>query len=101
MEQVRSVRLDRFCESIGEGREEMNRLRGEEKGDMQGALREMHDKSITAYRHAGVELVRVPGEEKLRVRTTKEKASEMTEPDDEPTLDEERADASAEAGAEG
>lgn len=95
MEQVRNVRLDRFCESIGEGREKMNVLRNEEKGDLQGALREMHDKRVTAYRHAGVELVRVPGsrrvfiacfgvgEEKLRVRTSKEGASDITETDDE------------------
>lgn len=73
------MRLDRLCESIGEGREAINKLRGEEKGDKQGALREMHSRSVVAYRHAGVELVRVPGEETLRVRTTKEDASEITE----------------------
>jgi hypothetical protein len=81
MGQVRNVRLDRFCESIGEGRDAMNRLRGEEKSDMQGALREMHDRHVEVYRHAGVELVRVPGEEKLRVRTSKESASDITETD--------------------
>ena len=79
MEQVRNIRLDRLCESIGEAREQMNRLRQEEKGDAQMALREMHDQRVEVYRHAGVELVRVPGEEKLRVRTTKEDASDITE----------------------
>lgn len=81
MEQVRNAKLDRFCESIGEMREQMNTLRADESGELQGALREMHDRNVTAYRHAGVEMVRVPGEEKIRVRTSKEKASDMTPSD--------------------
>lgn len=46
--------------------------REDERGDLQGALVEMHNKNVSVYQHAGVELLRVPGEEKLRVRTTKE-----------------------------
>ncbi len=83
MEQVRNRQLDRACESIGESRDAMNRLRKEEADDLRMALREMHDKKVTVYRHAGVELVRVPGEEKIRVRTTKEAASEVTEAENE------------------
>jgi hypothetical protein len=78
MEQVRNRNLDRACESIGESRDQMNRIRREEADDLRGALREMHDKNVVVYRHAGVELVRVPGEEKIRVRTTKEAASDIT-----------------------
>lgn len=80
-EQLRNARLDRLCESIGEGRETKNALILEEKADLQAALREMHDKNVTAYRHAGVELYRIGGEEKLRVRLTKEDASDMTPSD--------------------
>lgn len=80
-EQLRNARLDRLCESIGEGRETKNALILEEKADLQAALREMHDKNVTAYRHAGVELYRIGGEERLRVRLTKEDASDMTPSD--------------------
>lgn len=42
----------------------------------------MHNKNLTSYHHAGVELVRVPGAEKLRVRiVSKDKASAENEPD--------------------
>lgn len=87
MEQVRNVRLDHYCESIGESREKTNALRREEKNDLQGALRVMHDRNVVVYRHAGVELVRIPGEEKLRVRTTKEDASDISAPDPETVID--------------
>lgn len=83
MEQVRHTKLDRLCEGISECREEMNEQRGIEAEKCRGALVYMHDNSITTYRYAGVELVRVPGEEKLRVRTSKEKAT--LETDDEET----------------
>lgn len=36
---------------------------------------------LTAYRHAGVELVRVPGEEKLRVRKSDEDATTDASPE--------------------
>lgn len=75
MEQVRSVKLDHLCESIGETREKMNELRGEEKGDKIAALKAMRERELTTYQHAGVELSRMPGEEKLRVRTTKNAAT--------------------------
>jgi hypothetical protein len=78
LEQVRNIKLDRLCESIGDGREVINKQRTEEKADLRNALREMHDRNVTVYRHAGVELVRIPGEEKLRVRTSKEDATDIT-----------------------
>lgn len=71
MEQVRNARLDRLCESIGDARDSINNLRTEEGADQQAALREMHDKSIETYRHAGILLVRVPGEEKILVKKSR------------------------------
>ena len=59
----------------------INKGRTDEKEDQRMALREMHDKGVTSYRYAGVELVRIPGEEKLRVRTSKEDATDSTEPE--------------------
>ena len=82
MEQIRNVRLDHACEGIAETRSNMNALRLDERSDMQAALAEMHTKGLTSYHHGGVELVRVPGAEKLRVRTVKEPATGQT---DEPT----------------
>ena len=79
MEQVRHVKLDRLCEGISECRAEMNEQRTLEGEKCRSALVYMHDNTITTYRYAGVELVRVPGEEKLRVRTTKEAATLETE----------------------
>ena len=49
----------------------MNKAKTEEKGLINSALQEMQAKKITTYHHAGIELARVPGAEKLRVRLTK------------------------------
>lgn len=88
LEQVRSQKLDNICESIADTREQMNTLRTEEKDEKRGALTTMRERNLTTYRHAGVELVRVPGEERLRVRTSKQDATAETieeAPEPEPT----------------
>ena len=72
MEQVRDVRLDNLCESIAEDRRVMNQARQDEAGSVQAALKRMQDNDVVVYRHGGIELARVPGAEKLRVRPTKE-----------------------------
>lgn len=87
MEQARNTKLDKLCESIGEVRDGLATLRGHEKEDVQAALTEMIRGDVGSYRHAGVELVRVAGEEKLRVRTTGEDASAMVASDAEPNGD--------------
>jgi len=71
-ERVRSAALDRLCESIGEHRDTMNAAKADERADISAALQVMQKRNITVYRHARVELARVPGAEKLRVRMTKE-----------------------------
>lgn len=72
MEQVRNRRLDNLCESIGDARETMNGAKQQEQSDIQAALQVMQRDGLQVYRHARVELSRVPGAEKLRVRLTKE-----------------------------
>lgn len=72
MEQARSRKLDNLCESIAEHRERMNAARTEEQSDISAALQEMQKKGIHTFKHNGVELARVPGAEKLRVRLTKD-----------------------------
>lgn len=53
----------------------MNAARADEQESIQAALQEMQRKGVTVYRHARVELARIPGAEKLRVRMTKEEGS--------------------------
>jgi hypothetical protein len=62
----------------------MNKLRGDEAGYEQSALRIMRESDLRTYRHAGVELSRVPGEEKLRVRTSRENATAETAEEGDP-----------------
>lgn len=105
MENARISPLDNICQSIAETREQMNSLRQEETGLETTALKLMRKHQKTSWRHAGVELVRVPGEEKLRVRTARERtataeseeadtpieeapdAESHTEPEDAPDLE--------------
>jgi hypothetical protein len=82
MEEVRIRPLDNICKSIAETRGTINELRGEEAGLEQTALKLMREHRKTSWRHAGVELVRVPGEEKLRVRTSKANATAEQAADD-------------------
>lgn len=81
MEQVRYSDLDARCVSIAEIRAELNAKEKEDAEECRQALDEMRAHGLQTYRHAGVELSRVPGEEKLRVRTSKEKATAETEDD--------------------
>lgn len=75
MEQARNTRLDNICEGIAQERGVMNAASMEEKSLINAGLQEMQDKKITVHKHAGVELVRVPGADKLRVRLTKDTGS--------------------------
>jgi hypothetical protein len=72
MEQVRDQRLDNLCEAMADHRRVMNAARVEEQGDIATALQHMVKKGISVYKHGGIELARVPGAERLRVRLTKE-----------------------------
>ena len=73
MKHVRHVALDSLCEQILDCRTDSNRAALEEMTLKTKALQVMTREMGTVYRHAGGELVRVPGGgEKLRVRLTKE-----------------------------
>lgn len=71
MEQKRNVRLDNYCEAIAEHRSAKNAALLAEHQEEAGALQEMQRGNVVVYKHAGVELARVPGAEKLRVRLVK------------------------------
>lgn len=76
----RSQKLDNLCEGIGDERETLNRAKQEEAKLVAAALETMQKEGISVYCHARIELARVPGAEKLRVRSTKEPASCRLEP---------------------
>ena len=91
LEQVRSKPLDNLCEGIAEARGQMNTAKQEESGLIQLALQTMVKRGVSVYRHVGVELSRIPGAEKLRVRLTKEQgdagAEDLDQPEPEPEAD--------------
>jgi hypothetical protein len=69
---VRFEKLDAICEGIGDERETMNRAKEEEAALVTAALQLMTKRGITVYRHATIELARIPGADRLRIRVTKE-----------------------------
>jgi len=85
MAAVRNARLDNICEAVSGYRGKRNAILADEKSDLSAALTIMREKKMHSYRHAGVELARVSGEEKLRVRTTDSEATAaVMDEEDEP-----------------
>lgn len=76
MGQVRNAKLDKLCENIGEARERKNEAIADEEGDSQAALRVMQDSKVDHYTHAGVELIRRHGADKLSIKLLKDKSAE-------------------------
>lgn len=70
LEKVRDEELDAACERIGDIREQQAALRSSEKQEKKLCQDRMHALKLKAHKHAGVELLLVPGDEKLRVRLT-------------------------------
>jgi len=63
--------LDRLAAAVADVRETLNDARAHEAGYLTAALTEMRKEKRQTFRAHGVEFIRVPGEEKLRVRTSK------------------------------
>lgn len=87
MEDARIGALDDELAAIADIREQKNELRTQETEHMRTTLKLMREHGKTSWRHAGVEAARVPGEEKLRVRTSKEKATAEVEDEDDETVE--------------
>lgn len=60
--------LDHICERLSGVREDKNELVAEEKGLIQNALAQMQHHDVRRYKAHGIELFRVQGDEKVRVR---------------------------------
>lgn len=60
--------LDRICSSLADIRFQLNEARQQEKERAVDALRELRKHGRTTYKSHGIELVRVAGDEKVRVR---------------------------------
>ena len=78
MEDVRIPELDEVCGHISDVREELNSQRTQEKEHLQTALDLMREHKKKSWQAHGVELIRVPGAERIRCRTSKEKATAET-----------------------
>lgn len=74
--------LDGICSSLADIRFQLNDLRGQEKGQLVNALRELRKVNRTMYKSHGIELVRVPGEEKVRARLVAGEGASDVEPTD-------------------
>lgn len=72
MAKVRDGKLDNLCEALAEVRGTINNAKQEEAGLMASTLQRMVARDVTVYKHGGVELARVPGAEKVRVRLSKD-----------------------------
>lgn len=64
---VRYVDLDRFCRQIGDNRDEVNDLKRTGADLEQGAMKALRLRGVTGYNYAGVTLMIVEGDDKLRV----------------------------------
>lgn len=83
MGQVRNQRLVHLCENLADIRAEQAKLNTQEAQDLQSALTELRAKGLSGYHHAGIELARVAGTEKIRCRVvSKDKASAAVDEDD-------------------
>lgn len=72
IEDARISAIDKVLDSIADCRDNINDLRGEEKGYLSVVRKLMHQHGKTIYKHAGVECALVPGDEKVRVRILKD-----------------------------
>jgi hypothetical protein len=77
---LRIPSLDRHCASIADIRAAKNRLVGEEQTELRSMHKDMIKHNQMSWQSAGVEVVRVPGDEKLRVHTTKETSTAPAQP---------------------
>lgn len=92
---VRYVDLDRLCRSIGDTRDEINRFKGEDADLGLKAIKAMRVHGVTTYHRAGITLMLVPGDEKLRVlkdRAGKASSGEGAAEPDEPTDEQNNGD---------
>jgi hypothetical protein len=76
MGRLRNAKLDNLCEGIGEELDLANRATQDADSLKASALQVMQQRKLQVYKHAGVELARVPGSEKLRVRRTKDQTGD-------------------------
>lgn len=94
MKLAKDRRMDTICSGIAETRAQLNDLRATEKGLLQNALQRLRAIGETVYKAHGVELARVPGDEKVRVRLvdSDEGGDEELETNDAPQPDEAAGD---------
>lgn len=71
-EQPKNQRLELLCESLDTQRTVINDAKRIEKSDKAAALQEMTRTGLLAFKHAGIELARIPGADTIRVHVVKD-----------------------------
>ena len=79
MEIARDPVLDQLCESIADSKESVKDATDAETAARTNALARMRQKNTSFYRAHGIELIRVAGEDKLKVKKMKEDGGEAAE----------------------
>lgn len=90
MEDMRDREVDRLLSGIADERHTQNESKASEAGYIQALHARLKTLKQTAARGHGVEVVRVPGDEKLRVRLvkgTEEQGADLAEPGDVDPMD--------------
>ncbi len=70
--QPKNQRLELLCESLDNQRTVINDAKRIEKSDKAAALQEMTRVGLLAFKHAGIELARIPGADTIRVHVVKD-----------------------------
>ena len=80
LEDIRHAVLGPCCERIADARTQAQEAAAAEDDEKQVALATMRKENRQSFRAYGIELVRVPGHEELRVKKSKEKARPTPRP---------------------
>jgi len=82
MEDLRDTQLDRLASGVADERHAQAESRDTETGLLQAVLKRMRALKITTFKAHGVQFTRVPGDEKLQVRLTKDGGDDEVPQDD-------------------
>lgn len=80
LEHVRYEDLDAICEGVGDARKAKNTAIQAEQEYIADAVQAMRGHNLTVYKYAGVELLLVEGDAKVRARLIKDSEGEGADP---------------------
>lgn len=72
---MRDPEMEEYCANISADLADQSTLAASLQDNRRGALSRMTELNLHAYKGSGIECLRVPGDEKLRVRNTKDEGA--------------------------